>query len=70
MKSELLHLLVQLQKEEHPHTIGFQSLILFPNGSALAVFKTGIIPFASLADLEAFAWPSNQSAIENQPQEA
>jgi hypothetical protein len=54
MKSELINLLHRLQE---PNLMeNFQSLVVFPNGRAMAFFRHGCRPFATLDELEDFAY--------------
>lgn len=64
MKPELINLLHRLQS--HPGVEHFQNLIVYPNGSASAVFRHGAMRFGSLDELEAFAYHQE----ENKPAEA
>ena len=54
MKPELIHLLDKLKA--HPSMEAFQSLVIFPNGRALAFFRHGAHPFDNLEELEKFAY--------------
>ena len=53
MRAELRHLLDKLKAEKE----GFQSLIIFSNGCAHAMFRWGTMQFESLDHLERWAYP-------------
>lgn len=76
MKSELINLLDRLKAiaPESPDPLprgvhgGFQSLTIFPNGSAHAQYRWGINQFANLDELEALAYPDSATTTRSPEQ--